>query len=99
MSPGQVAEHQPEPYMDEIFHVPQARAYCAGAGLTVQVQGCCTLPCLAVCALLYPAVPCYVCPAVPCCAPALWFTSHPGNYTQWDPKITTLPGLYLFTVG
>jgi len=47
----QVAEHQPEPYMDEIFHVPQARAYCA------------------------------------------------GNYTQWDPKITTLPGLYLFTVG
>jgi hypothetical protein len=20
----------PEPYMDEIFHIPQARAYCAG---------------------------------------------------------------------
>ncbi|XP_037068601.1 putative Dol-P-Glc:Glc(2)Man(9)GlcNAc(2)-PP-Dol alpha-1,2-glucosyltransferase [Pollicipes pollicipes] len=22
-----------------------------------------------------------------------------GNYTQWDPKITTLPGLYLLSVG
>jgi len=22
-----------------------------------------------------------------------------GNYTYWDPKITTLPGLYLFSVG
>ena len=22
-----------------------------------------------------------------------------GNFTQWDNKITTLPGLYLFSVG
>ncbi|CAG7726192.1 unnamed protein product [Allacma fusca] len=41
----------PEPYMDEIFHVPQALAYCD------------------------------------------------GNLTQWDPKITTLPGLYLLSAG
>lgn len=41
----------PEPYMDEIFHIPQAQRYCA------------------------------------------------GNFTDWDPKITTLPGLYLFSVG
>jgi len=47
----QVTDKVPEPYMDEIFHIPQARAYCA------------------------------------------------GNYTQWNPKITTLPGLYLFSVG
>jgi len=48
---SQVAQLVPQPYMDEIFHIPQAQAYCA------------------------------------------------GNYTQWDPKITTLPGLYLFSVG
>lgn len=47
----QVWDTVPEPYMDEVFHIPQARAYCA------------------------------------------------GNYSQWDPKITTLPGLYLFSVG
>ena len=41
----------PEPYMDEIFHIPQAQRYCA------------------------------------------------GNFSQWDSKITTLPGLYLFSVG
>jgi len=41
----------PEPYMDEIFHIPQAQRYCS------------------------------------------------GNFTNWDPKITTLPGLYLFSVG
>jgi len=41
----------PDPYMDEIFHIPQAQQYCA------------------------------------------------GNFTVWDPKITTLPGLYLFSVG
>uniref|UniRef100_A0A6G1SMM9 Dol-P-Glc:Glc(2)Man(9)GlcNAc(2)-PP-Dol alpha-1,2-glucosyltransferase n=1 Tax=Aceria tosichella TaxID=561515 RepID=A0A6G1SMM9_9ACAR len=38
-----------EPYMDEIFHVPQAQRYCQ------------------------------------------------GNFTYYDPKITTPPGLYLFT--
>ena len=41
----------PQPYMDEIFHIPQAQHYCA------------------------------------------------GNFTHWDNKITTLPGLYLFSVG
>jgi len=41
----------PDPYMDEIFHIPQAQRYCD------------------------------------------------GNFTAWDPKITTLPGLYLFSVG
>ncbi|EGZ27833.1 hypothetical protein PHYSODRAFT_477641 [Phytophthora sojae] len=37
----------PEPYMDEIFHIPQAQKYCE------------------------------------------------GRYDEWDPKITTFPGLYL----
>jgi len=41
----------PDPYMDEIFHIPQAQKYCV------------------------------------------------GNFTEWDPKITTLPGLYLISVG
>ncbi len=26
----QVNEHVPEPYMDEIFHIPQAQKYCTG---------------------------------------------------------------------
>ena len=41
----------PDPYMDEIFHIPQAQKYCD------------------------------------------------GNFTQWDNKITTLPGLYIFSLG
>ena len=41
----------PHPYMDEIFHIPQAQKYCN------------------------------------------------GTYDEWDPKITTLPGLYLFSSG
>lgn len=41
----------PHPYMDEIFHVPQARQYCA------------------------------------------------GNFTSWDPMITTPPGLYFFSLA
>ncbi|CAB4057909.1 ALG10 [Lepeophtheirus salmonis] len=40
-----------EPYMDEIFHIPQVQKYCA------------------------------------------------GDFISWDPKITTLPGLYLITIG
>ncbi|CAO3613505.1 unnamed protein product [Cunninghamella blakesleeana] len=39
------------PYMDEIFHVPQAQRYCY------------------------------------------------GDYTTWDPKLTTPPGLYVISVG
>ncbi|XP_033647882.1 putative Dol-P-Glc:Glc(2)Man(9)GlcNAc(2)-PP-Dol alpha-1,2-glucosyltransferase isoform X1 [Asterias rubens] len=42
---------QPQPYMDEIFHVPQAKKYCN------------------------------------------------GSFNEWDPMITTLPGLYLASVG
>ena len=41
----------PEPYLDEVFHVPQAQAYWA------------------------------------------------GKWSQWDSKITTPPGLYLFSYG
>jgi alpha-1,2-glucosyltransferase len=39
----------PEPYLDEVFHIPQAQAYWA------------------------------------------------GNWTQWDSKLTTPPGLYIFS--
>lgn len=46
-----VSQRVAEPYMDEIFHIPQARRYCA------------------------------------------------GNFTEWDSKITTLPGLYVFSFG
>ncbi|TRZ20871.1 hypothetical protein HGM15179_006206 [Zosterops borbonicus] len=46
-----VSRRQRGPYMDEVFHVPQAQAYC-----------------------------------------------H-GRFLQWDPMITTLPGLYLLSVG
>ncbi|MGH0157037.1 UNVERIFIED_CONTAM: hypothetical protein FKN15_041585 [Acipenser sinensis] len=42
---------QREPYMDEIFHVPQVQKYCE------------------------------------------------GRFNEWDPMITTLPGLYLVSVG
>lgn len=42
---------QPTPYMDEVFHIPQAQKYCS------------------------------------------------GRFREWDPKITTLPGLYLISVG
>ncbi|ESO07432.1 hypothetical protein HELRODRAFT_76765 [Helobdella robusta] len=46
-----IYENQSEPYMDEIFHVSQARQYCN------------------------------------------------GNFSHWDPMITTLPGLYLASIG
>lgn len=42
---------QPNPYLDEVFHIPQAQRYCD------------------------------------------------GNFTEWDPKITTLPGLYILSIG
>ncbi|XP_061663924.1 dol-P-Glc:Glc(2)Man(9)GlcNAc(2)-PP-Dol alpha-1,2-glucosyltransferase [Syngnathoides biaculeatus] len=48
---SKVTREQREPYMDEVFHVPQAQKYC-----------------------------------------------H-GKFNQWDPMITTLPGLYLASVG
>lgn len=46
-----VTREQREPYMDEIFHIPQAQKYCQ------------------------------------------------GKFSEWDPMITTLPGLYLVSVG
>lgn len=46
-----VFRNQPTPYLDEIFHIPQAQKYC----------------------------------------------KH--NFFEWDPKITTLPGLYIFSLA
>ncbi|KAG9243448.1 DIE2/ALG10 family-domain-containing protein [Calycina marina] len=46
---NQVMKYVPEPYMDEIFHIPQAQAYCV------------------------------------------------GDFHVWDPKLTTPPGLYIFS--
>ncbi|KAL7882823.1 hypothetical protein SRHO_G00004810 [Serrasalmus rhombeus] len=46
-----VSREQRAPYMDEIFHIPQAQKYCQ------------------------------------------------GRFNEWDPMITTLPGLYLVSVG
>ncbi|KAM4037527.1 dol-P-Glc:Glc(2)Man(9)GlcNAc(2)-PP-Dol alpha-1,2-glucosyltransferase isoform 1-T2 [Anomaloglossus baeobatrachus] len=48
---SKVTREQRDPYMDEIFHIPQAQQYCQ------------------------------------------------GRFNQWDPMITTLPGLYLTSVG
>ncbi|KAM8974025.1 dol-P-Glc:Glc(2)Man(9)GlcNAc(2)-PP-Dol alpha-1,2-glucosyltransferase [Pelodytes ibericus] len=48
---SKITREQRDPYMDEIFHIPQAQHYC-----------------------------------------------H-GHFNQWDPMITTLPGLYLASVG
>ncbi|XP_051547567.1 dol-P-Glc:Glc(2)Man(9)GlcNAc(2)-PP-Dol alpha-1,2-glucosyltransferase isoform X2 [Myxocyprinus asiaticus] len=48
---SKITREQREPYMDEIFHVPQAQKYCE------------------------------------------------GKFNEWDPMITTLPGLYLASVG
>lgn len=48
---SRVTREQREPYMDEIFHIPQAQKYCQ------------------------------------------------GKFSEWDPMITTLPGLYLASVG
>ncbi|XP_068611453.1 dol-P-Glc:Glc(2)Man(9)GlcNAc(2)-PP-Dol alpha-1,2-glucosyltransferase [Brachionichthys hirsutus] len=48
---SKVTREQRGPYMDEIFHVPQAQKYCS------------------------------------------------GKFNEWDPMITTPPGLYLISVG
>lgn len=48
---SKITREQRDPYMDEIFHVPQAQKYCD------------------------------------------------GKFNEWDPMITTLPGLYLASVG
>lgn len=47
----QVQRQVPEPYLDEVFHIPQANAY------------------------------------------------YKGNWTHWDDKITTPPGLYLYSIA
>ncbi|KAK9824640.1 hypothetical protein WJX72_011988 [[Myrmecia] bisecta] len=44
----QISTYVPDPYMDEVFHVPQTAKYCR------------------------------------------------GQFMEWDPKITTFPGLYIF---
>ncbi|KAF2233934.1 glycosyltransferase family 59 protein [Viridothelium virens] len=46
-----ISTEVPEPYLDEVFHIRQAQAYCA------------------------------------------------GKYAQWDPKITTPPGLYMLSAA
>ncbi|XP_054255797.1 dol-P-Glc:Glc(2)Man(9)GlcNAc(2)-PP-Dol alpha-1,2-glucosyltransferase [Indicator indicator] len=51
-----------DPYMDEVFHVPQAQAYCHGRFLQ-------------------------------------FYNPVSLSPSQWDPMITTLPGLYLVSVG
>ncbi|KAM9824012.1 dol-P-Glc:Glc(2)Man(9)GlcNAc(2)-PP-Dol alpha-1,2-glucosyltransferase [Neosynchiropus ocellatus] len=48
---SKITREQREPYMDEVFHIPQAQKYCQ------------------------------------------------GKFNEWDPMITTLPGLYLVSVG
>ncbi|KAA0721180.1 putative Dol-P-Glc:Glc(2)Man(9)GlcNAc(2)-PP-Dol alpha-1,2-glucosyltransferase [Triplophysa tibetana] len=48
---SKITREQRDPYMDELFHVPQAQKYCE------------------------------------------------GKFHEWDPMITTLPGLYLASVG
>ncbi|CAI9545097.1 unnamed protein product [Staurois parvus] len=48
---SKITREQRDPYMDEVFHIPQAQQYCQ------------------------------------------------GHFNQWDPMITTLPGLYLTSVG
>ncbi|KAM7212996.1 DIE2/ALG10 family domain containing protein [Rhypophila decipiens] len=48
---GLVDHYVPEPYLDEVFHIPQAQTYCQ------------------------------------------------GRFWDWDDKITTPPGLYLFSVA
>ncbi|XP_018408014.1 PREDICTED: dol-P-Glc:Glc(2)Man(9)GlcNAc(2)-PP-Dol alpha-1,2-glucosyltransferase isoform X1 [Nanorana parkeri] len=48
---SKITREQRDPYMDEVFHIPQAQHYCQ------------------------------------------------GHFNQWDPMITTLPGLYLTSVG
>ena len=48
---SKVSDIVPEPYLDEVFHIPQAQAYWA------------------------------------------------GQWTKWDPKITTPPGLYLYSIA
>ncbi|GMF19880.1 unnamed protein product [Phytophthora lilii] len=58
----------PEPYMDEIFHVPQAQKYCQGRFGALRP------------------------------IPMGWIAVLSSGYCgadEWDPKITTFPGLYL----
>lgn len=69
-------EHHPAPYMDEVFHIPQAQKYCNGSFHEVN-------PIPLAWKLLHYENP-----------DELYFAS-----SQWDPKITTLPGLYLFSIG
>ena len=70
---------QPEPYMDEIFHIPQAQKYCQGNFREVSNS------------LVTEVV---ARPSDLSSSSSLFLL-----FFQWDPKLTTLPGLYLISVG
>ena len=81
-----INQAQPTAYMDEIFHIPQARKYCYGKFREV------VRPLLIIpywqnenysCRLQYPKR----------------LTQYSLIFLQWDDKITTLPGMYLVSVG
>lgn len=73
---SKITREQRDPYMDELFHVPQAQKYCEGKFNEV-------------CCLMTDFVRQFVCVSISLCLMC----------QQWDPMITTLPGLYLASVG
>lgn len=106
---SKITREQREPYMDEIFHVPQAQKFCEGK--FNQVRYFCTLS-----SSDYLTASWFMWrekEKVRCCSDGslhlkvcwkqpsqteevsvvVFFTA------QWDPMITTLPGLYLLSVG
>ena len=77
-----INQAQPTAYMDEIFHIPQARKYCYGKFREVVRP----LPInfiILICRFEY----------------ATKLTQYSLIFLQWDDKITTLPGMYLVSVG
>ena len=73
-----INQAQPTAYMDEIFHIPQARQYCYGKFREV------VRPLLINYIILIYATK---------------LTQYSLIFLQWDDKITTLPGMYLVSVG
>lgn len=74
MISSHINEIQPSPYLDEIYHLPQAQEYCKGNFTHVRCNTC------------------------------NHFEKNgqqllPFTSIQWDNRITTLPGLYLISVG
>ena len=74
---------QPTAYMDEIFHIPQARKYCYGKFREVLRPLLIHYTILISCRSEY----------------ATKLTQYSLIFLQWDDKITTLPGMYLVSVG